>query len=451
VTAVTPAEKAWQGGASVIGSRRESASARGWRPLLEGSAAEQARSALDAIAASLAASLPAGDDPTAAPLARHVALESGRAGLALFYASLARSTGDQAAELQAERLLTSALDTAPQVELGPSLWGGIAGLDWAATHLDRLGLTIGDRAEAFGRWASDRLATELHQGAGAGPLSHYDLIGGLVGVGLAALERLPEPSAAALVERIVVLLDERAERLTDGVTWWTPPEHTGQAERMPHGWYNLGLAHGVPGVVAFLGLVCAANVATTPARPLLDGAVGWLLAQRHPFANGAHFPRCLGTGIEPAPGRLSWCYGDPGTAAALLVAARAVGEPAWEREAIALALAAAERTPETAGVVDASLCHGAIGVGHIFNRLWQATGEARLAEAARFWLARGLAMRQPAGRLGGFHAVIRGEDGQPARRIAFRGLLMGAAGLGLALLAATSDVEPAWDRILLLR
>ena len=114
------------------------------------------------------------------------------------------------------------------------------------------------------------------------------------------------------------------------------------------------------------------------------------------------------------------------------------------------AVAAAERTPETAGVLDASLCHGAIGVGHIFNRLAQTTGETRLAEAARFWLLRGLAMRRPAGRLGGFHAVMMGEDGQPARRVVFRGLLMGAAGIGLALLAATSDAEPSWDRILLL-
>lgn len=434
----------------MIGSRRASAGASGWRPLLDGPAAESARVALDAVAATLADSLPPDQDPAAIPSARHVALESGRPGLALFYAVLARSTGDQAAGQEATRLLTSALDAAPRVELGPSLWGGIAGLDWVAAHLWGLGLLAGDRAEAFGRWTGQEIVAELTRPPGAGPLDHYDLIGGLVGVGVAALERLPDPAAVVLLERVVLLLAERAERRPDGVTWWTAPQHTGQAERMPSGWYNLGLAHGVPGIIAFLGLVCAANVATATARPLLDGAIGWLLAQRHPFENGARFPRCLGEGIEPRPGRLSWCYGDPGTAAALLVAARAVGEPAWEREAIALALAAAERAPGSAGVHDASLCHGAIGVGHIFNRLWQATGEPRLAEAARFWLARGLAMRRPAGRLGGFHAVILGEDGQPARRVAFRGVLLGAAGLGLALLAATTDAEPVWDRILLL-
>lgn len=434
----------------MTGSPAESAGARSWRPVLNEPAADQARAAVAAIAASLVGSLPTVDDATAAPLARHVALESGRAGLALFYAYLARSTDDRAAAREAESLLTSALDVAPATGLGPSLYGGVAGLDWAAAHLHQLGIAEGNRAEPFGRWADARVAA-LGPVTDAGDLDHYDLISGLVGVGIAALERLPSLPAAALLERIVLLLDERAERRADGITWWTAPEHTGQAENVPRGWYNLGLAHGVPGVIALLGLVCAANVATPTARPLLDGAVAWLLAQRRSFENGACFPIYLAEGIEPLPGRLSWCYGDPGIAAALLVAARAVGEPAWEREAIALALAAAERPPEASGVLDATLCHGAIGVGHVFNRLFQATDEARLAEAARSWLARGLALRRPeVSSLGGFHAVMRDDDGRPARRIAFRGLLMGAAGLGLALLAATTDVEPAWDRILLL-
>ena len=59
-------------------------------------------------------------------------------------------------------------------------------------------------------------------------------------------------------------------------------------------------------------------------------------------------------------------------------------------------------------------------------------------------------MRRPGGRLGGFYAVMRDAAGRPARRMAFRGLLLGAAGIGLVLLAATTNVEPAWDRILLL-
>lgn len=107
-----------------------------------------------------------------------------------------------------------------------------------------------------------------------------------------------------------------------------------------------------------------------------------------------------------------------------------------------LALGAAALPIEESGVIDAPLCHGAIGLGHVFNRISQATGERQLGEAARYWLERGLAMRRPGGKLGGFHALLPDADGRMTRRVAYRGILQGAAGIGLALLAATTDVEP---------
>ena len=56
------------------------------------------------------------------------------------------------------------------------------------------------------------------------------------------------------------------------------------------------------------------------------------------------------------------------------------------------------------------------------------------------WFRRTLAFRRPGRGIAGFTA----HDG------ADRSLLTGAAGIGLALLAASTAVEPAWDRILLL-
>ena len=112
-----------------------------------------------------------------------------------------------------------------------------------------------------------------------------------------------------------------------------------------------------------------------------------------------------------------------------------------------LALLAARRPPEETGVVDAGLCHGAAGLGHLFNRLYQATDEPKLADAARYWFGRALEMRSPGSAGAGFSALL-----EPHSKL-WRpepGFLTGAAGVGLALLAATSDVEPAWDRLLLL-
>src|SRR5205814_7193584 len=99
--------------------------------------------------------------------------------------------------------------------------------------------------------------------------------------------------------------------------------------------------------------------------------------------------------------------------------------------------------------MDAGLCHGAAGLGHLFNRMYQATKDATLARAARFWFERTLAMRRPGRGIGGFSTLSGKADGtrywenDP-------GLLTGSAGIALALLAATTSIEPAWDRMLLL-
>jgi hypothetical protein len=80
--------------------------------------------------------------------------------------------------------------------------------------------------------------------------------------------------------------------------------------------------------------------------------------------------------------------------------------------------------------------------------MYQATADARFANAARGWFERTLAMRRPGRGIGGFESWLA-VDGDPGSHAADPGLLTGSTGIALALLAATSTVEPAWDRILL--
>ena len=372
-------------------------------------------------------------------------LAGGRAGLAVFYAYLAiarRSKSDRSA---AFRFLDQARVALGSVTMPPSLHSGFTGVAWAMEHLERrLGASDGDEARA----AVDDALLDL---LGRSPWRHdYDLMNGLVGFGVYALERLPRRAAAACLRRVVDRLEETAERGPRGTSWLTRPELLSptQLAQVPHGYYNLGLAHGVPAVIALLGSAYAAGVARRKARALLGGAVAWLDAQRLPAGAGSVFPVMVQPGVAPPASRPGWCYGDTGIAAALLLAARCVGQPAWERRALDIALRAAERPPEECGVVDACLCHGAAGIGHLFNRMFQATGEERLGEAARRWLGRALELRRPGRAIAGFPTRDRGGDGAMTW-VAEPGLLTGAAGVALALLAATTPIEPSWDRMLL--
>ncbi|HMG22144.1 MAG TPA: lanthionine synthetase LanC family protein, partial [Kofleriaceae bacterium] len=140
------------------------------------------------------------------------------------------------------------------------------------------------------------------------------------------------------------------------------------------------------------------------------------------------------------------CYQDLGASIALLSAARAADNPSWHAEALALARACASRTDAQAQIRDAGLCHGALGAAHLFDRLWQATGDQEFERAARHWLDRGLALRSDRP-IAGFPASSI-EDGVESW-IADPSLLSGASGVALVLHSMITSVEPGWDQLLL--
>jgi lantibiotic modifying enzyme len=401
-----------------------------WVPILTGGVREEALAAVEGIASAL---LQPGRlySPN---------LAGGEAGTALFFASLALALpdGSDAHLDRALDLLGSTVEALAKGILSPMFYSGFTGIAWA---VERLRSHLSDE-EDLNADIDAALASYVAQRPWR---ADYDLVSGLVGHGVYALER----KNALLVEMIVDRLTETAEVQPEGTTWYTEGRllHSSQRPQHPEGYYNLGLAHGVPGVIAFLAQVCAEGVAIEKARPLLDGAIRWLLSKKRSTQDGCRFATVLdrgATGDDGTPSRVSWCYGDLGISVALLWAARSVAEPSWEREALDLARHTARRPLSQNGIMDAALCHGAAGNAHLFNRLYQATREQLFRDAAHAWFAAALALRQPDKGVGGFQAW-RNDDGWQDRP----GLLEGAAGIGLALLAATSSEPPDWDRMLL--
>ncbi len=435
-------------------------SAVAWRPLLAGEAAAEALQVVEEIAEALASdpAEPAEGDSEEWPR-EQFSLSGGAAGQALFfdYAAEALPDRERYGELAAA-CLDRAVEAVAESPMSYGLYGGFPGIAWVAEHLQRRaaagsagepaseGHQEGDPDDDLNAEIDAALHELLSQ---SGWQDTYDLIGGLVGLGVYALERLPRPSAAECLGAVVDRLDELAERAPEGVTWFTRPELLGEWARphQPDGHYNLGVAHGVPAVLPLLAAAARAGVREEKATSLLAGAAGWVLAQRDRTGSASSFCTAIVPGGERLPARLAWCYGDAGIAAAFLAAARLAGRPDWEREALEVARHAARRPVENAGVRDAGLCHGAFGLAHLFNRLYQAAGDELFAETARVWYREGLRYREPGRGVAGF-AAWDARDGTLTWR-SDGGFLTGSAGIGLALLAAATSCEPAWDRVLL--
>ena len=379
----------------------------------------------------------------------------GQTGFALVHAAFETILPRRGHAAAAERALGRACGALEMMPSLPSLYHGFTGVAWATQVL-----TGGATPEVDLLTPIDEALERYLAGDGARWNQPFDLLEGLVGIGVYALERLPRASAKRIIGRVIDRLADSAQRRRPGVTWWSDPTWVARPLRnAPRKGadpaYNLGVAHGVPGVIALLGRVVEADVGSartrSTARALLDKAVAWLLAQELPPGSVGCFGRGPGPDMSEEPTRLAWCYGDPGIAAALLVAARGARHRVWKRAAIRIGLRAAARPFVTAGVIDAGLCHGAAGVAHIFHRLFLGTGERRFAEAARSWFRHLLEMRGGERRgFAGFPTWGPNRMGEP-RWIADPGFLAGAGGVALALIAATTPkADPSWDRVLLL-
>lgn len=335
----------------------------------------------------------------------------------------------------ARRLIAEAARTIATGVTTPTLYGGFVGIAWALAKLRAWNIVeVGDASFAV---VDKGLVTHVDRDDWD---EEVELIYGLAGCFLYALARLPNPDAQRVLERGLHAVERTAEKTDEGITWFVPASrlHPLMLEKAPEGCYNLGLSHGNPGVISVLAEIHRLGIDPPRSRRLLEESVRWLLAQEIP---GGWFPALIGPRIERKAARVSWCYGSPGIPIALLRAARALEHDDWHATAIRLATVAAKVPFEYSGVTDPPFCHGAAGLMHQFNRLWQETGIPLFADAARRWFDHTMAYRVEGTGVAGFSSRSM-PDGQEYPE---PGIVYGAAGIGAVFAAAVSDVEPTWD------
>ncbi|MGW6568838.1 lanthionine synthetase C family protein [Streptomyces sp. NPDC054975] len=338
------------------------------------------------------------------------------------------------------------------------LFAGTSGLALALTDvasdeprfrpsLDRLNEQLAEQVLAAPPHRVERAVSDLD----------YDLVTGTAGT-LAHLASVPEPSER-VAEAVAVLVDhliwlaQPAE--TDGTPhrWLITPAHYPPVgdyhAKYPHGYLNLGLSHGVPGVAAAL----AAAWETGHRRPghleAVAGLTRWIRDQAGTDAHGPVWGD--GTpvdehGHEAAAGcghdRIAWCYGTVGVAGALLSVATATADEELRAAAVTAFDGALARARHVRPL-SPTLCHGLAGLVMLTREFapWSATARDRLPEL----LGELLDDHDPDLPLG--FADLE----EPDKPVDDPGLLTGATGVALTLLAVLGDERPAWFRAFLAR
>lgn len=411
-----------------------------WKPVLDGPRAEAAWKVVWDVSAALAG---------VEDWSEHGgSLSGGAAGAAIFFGYLAKTTGDEKALAMCRHLQDVAGRILAEQPTGSGLFSGFPGIGWAASHLrDLLEPDSEDPASEI----DDAIRLMLNR---SGWKESYDLVVGLVGHGVYGLERLETGGGREILATVIRHLDRLAVPKPEGLAWFTPVGQIPPWQRKfaTEGYWNLGLAHGIPGVLALMGCAIKAGVEGTTATRLLEGGMAWVLARKNPDGCEGWFGNCLPEGKEwTAQGsRVAWCYGDLGLATALLMASRDAGRSDWEAEALKIARDAAARPREIRGIRDAGLCHGTAGNALIFLRLYCATGEACFLDVALDHLDWTLEFQDSTKPYGGFPLPPRLGDDRQSDMYYTPSLLDGGAGVALMLLAFLTDQAPDWDRQLLI-
>ena len=370
----------------------------------------------------------------------------GSAGKAVLFGQLDRIAQDDGWDRPAHAALTDAVRGIESTGRNhPGLFVGHTGVAAAAAYLSREGTrygallaTLDARIAAVVAEQSDLFVEQPARQA----FEAFDLIYGLAGTNRYLLQR-GRPKLAGLV----ALCDSGP----DEPNWFTPPEairkETAIAQWYDDGVYNCGMAHGIAGPLAVLSIAFSQGYAVPRQAEAIARVAEWLTAQRADDEWGANWTSCVTRDGPPEmPSRSGWCYGSPGAARAFWLAGTALDD-AELRELAIEAMAAVYRRPWSARQIEDSpgLCHGVAGLLQITLRFANDTSEPLFTEAAAELTERLLELYRPEIPTG-YYSLSRATNSI----FAHPGLLDGAAGVALALLAASTGTEPVWDQVLLL-
>jgi lantibiotic biosynthesis protein len=391
---------------------------------------------------------------------RPYSLHQGGAGLAVLFEYMESCYPGEGWDVEARWYLEAAARSVEESPgLGMSLYSQLSGVAFATWYLSRGGRRYRRLSTTLDEALCSRVeaaADALDAMSGGCPVQLFDLISGITGAGVYLLCRSEQEGAQRALKRVLrCLVSLTAD--DGGLPRWRTPRHLllgeDQAREFPDGNLNCGLAHGIPGPLGLMSLAKLRAISVPGMDEGIEKIVDWLLAHRLDDQHGTTWPAYYpmpghgdprGGQVQALPRKNAWCYGAPGVSRALYMAGQALAKPEICQVAIDAMRSAVTRPVDDRHVPSPTFCHGVAGRLQITLRFFMDTGLPVFEQAIRAQLAQLVAAYEP-GSILGFRSIETNGV-----RVDNPGLLDGAPGVCLAMLAASTPSEPTWDRCLLL-
>ncbi|WDE10898.1 lanthionine synthetase LanC family protein [Thalassomonas haliotis] len=313
--------------------------------------------------------------------------------------------------------------------------GGLSGIGWLFEFLLQQDEYNGEINEDLERLLKQQLSADWQ--------GEYEFISGLLGYITFIQRRARGTKDLTLLRQALQLLLQYSTVTADGHAWETSVDSVYSFNKQDPE-FNLGLAHGVPGVIAVLTSVCQHHSALRAEfEPVLASGCQWLMSQTR--AEQEPGSRYAYSACTNGHSRLGWCYGDLSNALILGRAGKLLADDVLFQFSRQLMLDTSKRLYDDSGVLDAGICHGSAGICLMYQQAGELFNAPELFTAAQYWLDHTLARFDRDG--------LKGLDKYSAADECYlpeSGLLEGYTGIGLCLLSALGHSSD-WSECLLLQ
>jgi hypothetical protein len=211
---------------------------------------------------------------------------------------------------------------------------------------------------------------------------------------------------------------------------------------------NPGLSHGLASILKICMECYKHGICRKKSKNIASRIIKFFLENASGDKTISYFPNIYDFGNKyQKNSSLSWCYGDLGIAYVMFQYGLMFKDEQVKIVSLEILHHCANRRADLEiKITDACLCHGSSGVAHIFSKLWYNTHDPKFQDAANYWFQKTIDYSMHKDGIAGYKATTYNAE---KSALADSSLLMGVAGIGLAILSHLFQ-DYSWDYCLML-